>query len=642
MEVGESRETEERKRIQAVKGSVSFYGERIIGEKPGLKKTQMEFSEKLPTRPKELHSAQRDIEQFSKSRKIAESIRAQAESELLNARNKVKDLTLQIEESNLKAKARKQELEILKKSKRSEENSALDVGGSDCYEYAEVLKELESVKQELNKLKLDMANVLQTKLQADKETEAAVSRMRSCSRSIETLRKEIEEANEEQVLVELARIEAVREFGAIKAQREVEAAQFSSNMEKIQNRIKDVVREIGHAKELETKLAITTSDIGVLQSELKLVKAMEIRSVVKETSGGACNNNRSKEKSETSSLLQSVSDELEASKKELACIREEGYQLMASMDIIRGQFRLVSEETTEFKKVESRTDLTVQNLNSKLLRAKSRLEAASSAEEKAKSIVSNMSTTLQQLKSEADAAKRETELINEEMASLREEKQKNESEIDLSEERLQSVIQELEAVKASEAIALEKLKTLAEKTMKTRASKSQHTSSITISKFEYEYLNGCAKWAEKIADKKLVAAQAWIEAVKAGEKELELKIEEAQREIRELSLKEDQESFRTEKSLRENKAIEGDLNSGRWQQEKQIGAANLPIEEELLSKYMKDIGNATPRRAKLRRPGSPGGRHLIHSGSITLRKRRKVMPNLVNKLFSSSKAKMEL
>ncbi|KAI3976542.1 hypothetical protein MKX01_008400 [Papaver californicum] len=651
MEIQESGE-EQRERIQSVKGAINFYG-----EKPG-KKIPIEISEKKsPSKTKELHFAQKDINQFSKSRKTSESIRSQAESELVNARKTVKDLKLQIEESNLKTNAQRRELDTLKKSNKSQENLALDVGSKSdsAHMYVEAQKELQSIKQELCKLKRDMAHAMEMKAEANNETDAAISRIRSCSRTIETLRKEIEEASEEQVLVELARIEAVREFGAIKAQREAEGAKLVNKMEKIKSRMKDIIREIDCTKELEITLAITNSEVSVLQSELKLVKAMEVRSVVEKASGEDNSNMNPiiEDKTTTLSLLQSVTEEMEASKKELARIKRGGFKLMASMDIIRDECKSISEETARLTKAEKETDSTMQNLNTKLLRAKNRLEAASSAEEKATSIVSNLSFTFQQLKSESDTARKESGLINEEMVCINEEKQKNESEIKLTEEKLQSAVQELELVKSSEAMSLEKLKILAEKTVKARASKSQHSSSITISKFEYEYLMGHAKRAEAVAEKKVVAAEAWIEAVKVGEKEMELKREIAEREIRELSLMEDQELFRTAKSLRESLDSESEIHSGRQLQQENLTEiqknsqlkepwprkASTTLGTALLSKPTTEYGTTTPSRrpARGRRaPGSPGGRHLIHSGSITLRKRRKVVPNLVNKLFSSN------
>ncbi|KAM1823515.1 hypothetical protein ACFX14_025414 [Malus domestica] len=158
------------------------------------------------------------------------------------------------------------------------------------------------------------------------------------------------------------------------------------------------------------------------------------------------------------------------------------------MDVIRNELKHLRDKTAQLRKTEEKSDLSVQNLNSKLLRAKVKLEAVSASEEKAKLIASNLSLTFDKLKTEAEAAKKEKELVCEEAASINSEILKMESEIESTEEKLQSTTQELETVKSSEAVALENLETLIENTVQARAFQSQSSSSITISKFEHKYL----------------------------------------------------------------------------------------------------------------------------------------------------------
>lgn len=55
---------------------------------------------------------------------------------------------------------------------------------------------------------------------------------------------------------------------------------------------------------------------------------------------------------------------------------------------------------------------------------------------------------------------------------------------------------------------------------------------MTISIFEYEYLKWRAAGGKEIADIKVVAAQAWLEALKAIAKEILMKTEIAHRELR--------------------------------------------------------------------------------------------------------------
>lgn len=568
--------------------------------------------------------ARRDISRYKESRRAAESTKAQAESELSMARKTVKDLASRIEESNSKAKARTRDVEALKKSGGGEEN-ALSETSTESYRYAEVMRELESVKQQLSKLKLDMASVLEEKTRAEKEVETSGLKMWANSSSAEALRKEIEEVNEEQVLVELAKIEALKEHGEIEAQREKEANEFSFTMEETKKKMKDMIEEIDHCKELENKLEITLYDVNLLQNELKNVKDMEKRVEGNDSLKHAKSIFQRGEELEGSPLLQSITEELEAAKKELASIKEEGFQFMSSMDVVRNELKHVREETARLRKAEEKTDLTVQNLNSKLLRAKAKLEAVSATEEKSRGIASNMSLTLEQLKMEAEAAKKEEELISEETAKIKEEIQKTDSEIDSTEERVKATIQELNAVKSSEALAFENLKSLIENAMQSRASASQHSASITISKFEYEYLTGRAVGAEEIADKKVAAAQAWIEAFKASEKEILMKIEMAHKEIRETRVEEEKEVFKTERSNSIKRRVEGELRS--WRQKPERTAEGENLQPGLARKSMKGSGYLTPsRRAKHRKSTSPAIR-TARSSSFPMKKKTKVIPN---------------
>jgi hypothetical protein len=553
---------------------------------------------------------------------------------LSNAKKTVKDLSLLIEKSNSKVKPQMRDIEMLKKSRRREER-ALALRNIGSYQYADVLRELEFVKQELCELKLDMAYVLEEKSRTEKEVQDSSSKMFSYLSSAQGLTMDIEKANKEQVLVELARIEALKEFREIEAQRVKEANEFSAAMEKTKQKIE----EIHQSKELETKLAVTLSDVDVLQSELKLLKQMH-KKVQRNDNLNRGSSREGEELMGASPLLQPVIEELEAAKKELALVREEGFQFTASMDIIRNELKHVTEETVRLKKTEVKAGLTAENLSSKLLRSNAKLEAVSAAEEKAKSISSNLSHNLEQLKTEAETAGKEKELITAETATIKAEILKTESEIDITEERLQVAVEALEVVKSSEALALENLRTLAENTMRARASASQHSSKITISKFEYDYLTGRASGAEEIADKKVAAAHAWIEALKASEKEILIKTELAQRKIREMSLVEETDAYRTDESLSAKRIGEGGLQNWRQKREKNVETAEAEnLQLALLPKSMKGNGNMTPsggakfKKSASRKAASPAARHI---NSFTIKKKKKAIPNLA-KLFSGKR-----
>ncbi|KAM6580892.1 protein PLASTID MOVEMENT IMPAIRED 15 isoform X1 [Cannabis sativa] len=592
----------------------------------------MKFEEKSYSRTKELHMAKRHIGRLKGTKDMADSMKAQAESDLYDAKKTVRDLSSSIRNTDSETKAQKQETEMLKKSIRQERSSAsVD---ADSYNYVEVVKELEIVKQELRMLKLEMAAILAEKSRAEDQIEAVTSRISSCSNSLEAVKKEIEEVNEEHVLIELARIEALKEYEEIEAEREKEAARFKSTIQNTRKKMKDIVDDIEESKELQPKLDATMADLEVLQKEWSLVKEMEQRAQRSTSLKGSEASSQGGETDQDATLsLQTITEELEEAQKELALVKEEGFQYMSSMDIIRNELRHVRTETSRLEEIEKKRDITVQNLNSKLLRAKSKLESVTVAERKANKIAANLSITLEKLKAEAEAAKEEKYVIDEEVATMKEEVQKMESNIDITEEKLQATLVELEAVKSSEALALENLKSLIESAMGARSSSVEHNSSITISKFEYEYLTGRAVGAEELADKKVAAAKAWTEAIKASEKEILMKTELVQREIREMKMDEKRESYGMERSISAKDMVEKELNNWKNKREKNETPENLQLAMHKRSIRSSNIGtNLTPsRRPSYRKSASPGTR-----SSFLVKKKRQAIPDLAK--FFKTKA----
>ncbi|KAM1715064.1 hypothetical protein ACFX12_025592 [Malus domestica] len=502
---------------------------------------------------------------------------------MLDVMKRAKDLSSAIEESSSKMKSHTQEVEVLKKSQRHvgrREDQVLAIGDVDNKKYKEVMRELELVRQELSMLKLDMASILEEKSLAEKQTEASNAKTLFYTSSVEAIRDEIEEATEEQVLAELARIEAAKEFGDIEAEREREANQFSSAVDKTRKKMEDIVKQVDYSKDLEIKLAVTMSDVHVLQNKLKVVKEMDKRIQRIDSLSRLEPSFRKEEDLEGSELLQSVTEELEVAKTELAAVKEEGFQYMASMDVIRNEHKHLTNKTARLRKTEEKSNSRVQNLNSKLLRAKAKLEDVSAYEEKEKSIASNLSVTLDKLRVEAEAAKKEKELVCEETASIKSEILKMEMEIESTEEKLQATMQELETVKSSEAVALENLKTLIENTVRARAFESQSSISITISKFEHKYLTGHAVAAEGNADKKVAAAQAWVEALRASEKEILIRTDLTMRDLNKIRVDEEQGEEQNWGQKRERIVVSGNWQQARAEKKKKSGAATPFRREE--------------------------------------------------------------
>ncbi|KAJ8513213.1 hypothetical protein OPV22_003647 [Ensete ventricosum] len=437
--------------------------------------------------------------------------------------DEAKDLAIRIEEAHAKTITYKLKLQSLKNSDASEDEQLVILSPKSRRQYTEILREVGDVKRQICGLKLDITSALQEKARAQSEIESSSAEARSYSKYSDELRREMDEVNLEQVFIDLARIEADREFRHIEAQREAEAALFAESVRKANSRIDGLRREITSAKQLQTMLMTTYSDVDALQNEMEFITEAEKsyrKTYLVEATG------RMQEEQETDiSLLRSTKAELEAAKNELSTVKEEGYKLMDEMDGIRKELIRIADGKEQSSRAKKNSDSSFETLNTKLHKAMSKLESASTAEKRADAIVANLSAALQQLQSDIDAAKREAELVSEETKALRMETEKTRMYTQSLKERLQEAMEELNTVKAAEANALDELKAITESTMRERAISSIWSSTITISKFEYYYLTKQAKAAQEVADKKVAAAQAWIEALKAKDQERRMKAE---------------------------------------------------------------------------------------------------------------------
>ncbi|KAF5791433.1 putative WEB family protein [Helianthus annuus] len=547
----------------------------------------MEYSEKpLPT-------SRRDDKRYGASKSVADSTKAKAETALSDARKTVRDLALKIEESNSRAKSMQQKQQKTSKWHGQEEHE-LSLKNKEDYQYAQVVKEIERIKHELGQLKLDMKRVLKGKKQAESAFKASGSKNSTLSSAVERIKKEIEDIDEEHVLVELARIEAVKEREAIEAQRKEEANRYQTQLEEVKRKVKDVDQH----DEVTQELQLTLYNVNILEKELALAKETNV----------------------SPDLLHTITEELETAKTELANIKREGFNFITSIDVLRNELKLVQEDTARLEKEEEKRDATVQALNTKILKGKAKLESVTATTENANLIASNLSLTVDQLRAETETAKKEKELIIEEIEKIKLEIPKTESEIELSEKRLEAAMEELKTAKSSEFTALENLKNLIESTVQSRELTSQSNSTIKITNFEYEYLTGKAGGAEEIADKKVAAAQAWVEALKANEKEIMMKTKMAKQEIKELNVEVDDDggdAYGTD-TVGRRRTVDGELNTWGQNEVKVVASPR---------RSMYKVGNMTPGKRRSQKFLSPAARQAIKSASFT-RKREKTPQNL--------------
>ncbi|KAJ3670673.1 hypothetical protein LUZ60_008099 [Juncus effusus] len=557
--------------IGSVKAAISIFGERINGKKQEKIRSQEEIEDK-----------------------------SRAETELFGARRLARELAQQIEETNTKTNQ-------LYKPNNQITKKPLKITSNNDPSNEEVMRKLEIAKNELRKIQLDINNALEAKEQAERKAEASAFSASSNALRAEELLEKLEQADEEHVIVELARIEAERETREIEKKRELEAEKYKREIESMKEKIKKLQKEMSRAKELEARLETTNTDVIVLQNEMEFVRAMESSS----------SNKRKDEPDINIAELESAKEELKSKKKELQSIKDEGFQYMSYMDRTRIEIMKIREEAYLLKEREKKADLSLHNLNSKLVKAKSRLESGLAGEERTEIIVTNLKTALDNMPAEIERVKKEKDSICEQTEEIRTENEKIYTEKVSNEAKLQEFVKELKMFKASERVAMKKLKSNVERTINGRFQKMDQRNifgSITISKLEYDYLIRGADVAKSVADKKVAACRVWIKALQLSEKEIQMRTESMQKEIEVLKATEELHIHETEKDTEEaEREIYESMN-----------ACVLPPKDACILPPRRS--SISSKRVKVRRV-SVSSKNT--RSSITIKRKKKMVPNLI-------------
>ncbi|KAM3412402.1 hypothetical protein ACQJBY_003855 [Aegilops geniculata] len=235
---------------------------------------------------------------------------------------------------------------------------------------------------------------------------------------------------------------------------------------------------------------------------------------------------------DSSPSLQAAEAKLDMARAELESAKGESLQFTASMERTRTEAARLAEEIGRLEEQEKKAGAQVRQLEAALRDAKCRLGAVTAADEMAGEIVADLEATLRQLEEETAAAEKEKALMEQEGQVVQDDADSVDAEIAAAEQRIRGSIRELEAARASEAAATERLRAAVEGAAMERASMAPRRSgNVTLPRFEYEYLTGRAEVVRAVADKKVAAAAAWVEARRAGEKEMIMRAEAIEREL---------------------------------------------------------------------------------------------------------------
>lgn len=585
--------------FESVKDAVTMFGEREIADRIHKKSREIPKEKGQLLKETQLHILQKELVKLKEQLKSVNSTKDQVEIELVEAKKDAGVLSLKLEKTRESNKKTNDSSEIYSLLAKELEASKAEVSKGKIIDWQSelttarknhmaVAAELEAAKQELRKLKQELQTSLGAKVFAGKQAEDAVSKMKLNSLMAEKLVKEIDEAQKTHINVKLAYMEAEKEKKLITAEREGEAQKASPLAEKIRKQIDEITQALAHKKNLEEELAKTTAALENLKNELNSAKVeesnictdgfhpiKELKIVMEEIE------TTHKKEVDTVYTLESRNSELAQAKEHLEKVTEEGRSLKTCMDHLKGELEKTKTELAELNKVEALTEAKAADLNSELYRARIKLDLAISAEEKVKNEASSLSLTIQNLTAEAEQAKKDSEYMNRETSKAKLETEQAKAEMAAINSKLEAAYKELEETKAAEAIALKKTSDLSEKYNAAQASISESDAGVTISLREFNSLGRKVEEVGSLADKKVAAAMAQIDAIKAAEQEILMKLEIANREIQDLMSDQEKEVHNVVMATAAKRAIESELL--RWREREEKMSAPLRTSDSLIS-----------------------------------------------------------
>ncbi|KAJ9153958.1 hypothetical protein P3X46_027343 [Hevea brasiliensis] len=546
--------------FQSVKDAVTLFGEgSFSGEKPAIKKAKP-HAERVLAKETQLHVAQKELNKLKDQLKNAETTKAQALVELEKAKRTVDDLTqklrniIESKDSAIKAtetaKNQAKEIEGAKNGDASGSDGARKQDLESAREqYMAVFIELDAAKQELRKIRQGCDASLEAKLAALNQAGEAEHAVKSNVEKVSELSREISALQESIGQVKLASLQAQQEQAKIFAEKDVLRQSYKATLEALASKLLALKNDFDPelAWNLEKQLAETMNEIDALQKQMENAKASDL------------------------DLVKNVTSELDGAKESLQKVAEEESSLQSLVESLKLELENVKKQHSELKEKEAETESIAGNLHVKLRKSKAELEAALAEESKARGTSEEMFSTLHQLSSEAENARQEAEEMKHKAEELKKEAEATRIELEEAEKKLRVALEEAEEAKTAETRAIDQIKVLSEKANAARASTSESGAKITISREEYESLSRKVEESDTLAEMKVAAALAQVEAVKASENEALKRLEVMQKEIGDMKVATQEALKRAEMAEAAKRAVEGELR--RWREREQKKAA---------------------------------------------------------------------
>ncbi|CAL9061855.1 unnamed protein product [Musa banksii] len=555
-------EIDTRAPFESVKAAVSLFGEvAFASDRSTARKPKPPLIERALPKETQLHLAKKELNKYKEQLNNADITRIQALAELERVKRTVEELTNKLstlnesKEQALKAtEAADSQTKKLEDVSSVESTTRKDAGWEQEFDnareqYAAAITELDAAKQELRRIKKDFETSMEGKLTAIQQEAESKRLFDANTEKVAQLSKEISAAQESLMHVKLAADQARQEESKIHIDKDTAKLSYKQALEETEKKLASLKKEFDPEVHymLEAKLAETTAEIGAVQKEMEDTRTSDLEFVT------------------------TVTCELDGAKEMLQKLAEEESSLRSLVESLKLELEGLKKEHEELKEKDAETESVVGNLHLKLQKCKAELEAAMVAESKATSASDDLVSTLQQLSSESQNALQEAEEMKKSAEELRADSEAARTTLHEAEKKLQVALKDAEEAKAAEARVLDLIKELSEKANVARASTSESGANITISKEEYESLTRKVEESGKLAEMKVAAAIAQVDAVRASENEAVKKLDAARKEMEDIETATEEALKRAEMAEAAKKAVEGELR--RWREKEQKMAA---------------------------------------------------------------------
>ncbi|CAN4103903.1 unnamed protein product [Withania somnifera] len=506
--------------FQSVKDAVNLFGEGAFSGGNLQSESQDLSPQRVLAKETQLLLAQKELNKLKEQLKNAETTRAQALTELERAKRTVDDLTRKLkivfESKDLAVKTTEAAKSQVNQLEAPNDGSVMGKEGSWKVDletarekYMAEIADLEKAKQELRNIRQDCntfmeekAGAIQQAAEAERTAKANMERASELSEEIAAVKESVDQLKH-------ACVQEQEEEAKIYAEKDVQKQSYKAKLEESAEKLlalkKDTDADL--TESLEAQLAEKMSEIEALRKEMDFAKSSDLDKV------------------------KVVTAKLDDAKESLHKVAEEETTLQTLVEALKLELENIKKEHSELKEKEAETESVAGGLHVQLGKAKSELEVAVAEEAKARGASEEMISTLHQVTLETENAKLEAEEKKIQAEELKKEAEATRMALEEAEKKLKVAMQEAEEAKSAEAGVRDQIKILSEKTTAARSSTSESGARITLSKDEFDSLSRKVEEFDNLAEMRVAAAMAQVEAVKASENEALKKLEATQKEI---------------------------------------------------------------------------------------------------------------